>query len=287
VIFCCTLLHTLVKIRSHLFFMEDFSEFIQGQSLVDIPLQGRQFTWSNNQVWSKIDRFLLSPEWEEHYPYVSQSCLPRLLSDHFPLMLDCGMHREGKRYFKFENMWLNSDGFVEQVQRWWESYDFQGLPSFVLANKLKTLKVDLKKWNAEVFGDVGKKKKELLEGIKELECFEEARGLVEEERVRKSDMVKELEKTLLFEEDLWRKKSRALWLKEGDNNTKFFHRVANSHRRYNHVGVLRINRAMFTDPVVIKDHIVNYYDTLYTEQSSWRPRVDGISFYSIDADECL
>lgn len=42
---------------------------------------------------------------------------------------------------------------------------------------MKALKVDLKKWNAEVFGDVGKKKKELLEGIKELECFEEARGL--------------------------------------------------------------------------------------------------------------
>jgi hypothetical protein len=29
------------------------------------------------------------------------------------------------------------------------------------------------------------------------------------------------------------------------------------------------------------------YDTLYTEQSSWRPRVDGIYFSSIDADECL
>jgi hypothetical protein len=34
------------------------------------------------------------------------------------------------------------------------------------------------------------------------------------------------------------------------------------------VGVLRINGAMSTDPVEIKDHIVNYYDTLYTEQSS-------------------
>jgi hypothetical protein len=33
--------------------------------------------------------------------------------------------------------------------------------------------------------------------------------------------------------------------------------------------------------------IVNYYDSLYTEQSSWRPRVDVISFFSIDADECL
>jgi len=52
--------------------MEDFSEFIHEQSLVDVPMHGRQFTWSNNRGWSKIDRFLLSLEWEEHYPDVSQ-----------------------------------------------------------------------------------------------------------------------------------------------------------------------------------------------------------------------
>jgi hypothetical protein len=247
---------------------------------------GGLFIWSNNRVWSKIDRFLLSSEWEEHYPNVSQRRLPRLLLDRSPLLLDCGTHREEKRHFKFENMWLKSDGFVEQVQWWWESYDFQGLPSYVLAKKLKALKADLKKWNEEVFGDVGKKE-ELLEGIKELEGLEESRGLVEEEQVRKSGMIREMEKTLLFEEVNWRQKSRALWLKERDNNTKFFHRVANSHRRYNHVGALRIHGVMSTDPMEIKEHIVNYYDTLYTEQSSWRPWVDGISFSSIDAEECL
>jgi hypothetical protein len=53
-------------------------------------------------------------------------------------------------------MWLKSDGFVDLVQHWWESYDFHGRPSYVLTKKLKTLKVDLKKWNAEVFGDVVK-----------------------------------------------------------------------------------------------------------------------------------
>jgi len=42
------------------------------------------------------------------------------------------------------------------------SYEFYGLPSYVLANKLKALKADLKKWNEEVFGDLGKKKNELL-----------------------------------------------------------------------------------------------------------------------------
>jgi hypothetical protein len=76
-------------------------------------------------------------------------------------------------------------------------------------------------------------------------------------------------------------------LKEGDNNTKFFHRVANSHRKYNHVGALRINGVMSSDPMEIKEHIVKYYDKLYTEQSAWRPRVDGLSFSSIDAEESL
>jgi len=51
-----------------------------------------------------------------------------------------------------------------------------------------------------VFGDVGKKKKELLEGIRELDSVDEGRGLEEEEKVRKIDMSRELEKTLLFEE---------------------------------------------------------------------------------------
>jgi len=65
------------------------------------------------------------------------------------------------------------------------SYEFSGLPSFILANKLKALKTDLKKWNEEVFGDIGKKKKELLKGIRELDLVEECRCLEEDEKVRK------------------------------------------------------------------------------------------------------
>jgi hypothetical protein len=118
-------------------------------------------------------------------------------------MLDCGVPKGGSKCFKYENMWLKSDGFVDQVKTWWMSYEFYGLPSYVLANKLKALNVDLKKWNEEVFGDVGKKKNELLEVIRELDLIEECRCLEEEERVRKIDMSRELEKTLIFEEMNW------------------------------------------------------------------------------------
>ena len=41
-------------------------------------------------------------------------------------------------------MWLKMEGFVEKFQGWWNSYTFDGTPSFVLASKLKALKEDLK-----------------------------------------------------------------------------------------------------------------------------------------------
>jgi hypothetical protein len=100
-------------------------------------------------------------------------------------------------------------------------------------------------------------------------------------------MVRELEKTLLFEEMSWRQKSRALWLKEGDKNTKNFHRVANSHRKFNQVNSLSINRTISRNPAEIKEHIVQYYNNLYFENCSWRPRVEGLSFLSIDVDESI
>jgi hypothetical protein len=88
---------------------------------------------------------LLSTEWDEYFPDVSQRYLPQLLSDHYSLLLDCGVGRRGRRSFKFENMWLQVKGFVEQVKRWWGSYIYEGTSSHVFAQKLKALKVELKK----------------------------------------------------------------------------------------------------------------------------------------------
>ena len=96
---------------------------------MDIPIVGGSFTWSNRCTWSKIDLFLLSEEWEEYFPDISQRQLPRLLSDHI-LLLDCRVERRGSRPFRFENMWLHAEGFVEQVKKW-RSYNYEGKSSYV------------------------------------------------------------------------------------------------------------------------------------------------------------
>lgn len=38
---------------------------------------------------------------------------------------------------------IKAEVFVEKVHSWWDSYNFQGSPSYRIANKLRALKVDL------------------------------------------------------------------------------------------------------------------------------------------------
>ena len=115
----------------------------------------------------------------------------------------------------------------------------------------------------------------------------EGRSLSGTERSRKTLVVEELEKMALLEEISWRQKSKAIWLKEGDKNTKFFHRLANSHRRYNSISSLLINGEMSTDPNSIADNITHFYTNLYSEEAAWRPKLDGIEFLMIPREEAM
>jgi hypothetical protein len=263
----------------------EFADFIMDHGLMDLPLGGGVSTWSNSLSWSRLDRFLVSPDWEMGYPGLVQRKLLRVCSDHAPIMLTRGDLHYGKRSFKFENMWLKEEGFVDKVRDWWGSFSFDGTPSFVLAKKLQALKGKIKEWNSEVFGDVGARNKAWAEEVQLLDSIEESRGLSDEEKERRSRLVSDLEGSLLQEEICWRQKSRIRWLKEGDKCTKFFHQVANANRRSNTIDSLHVNGTPISDPDAIKSHIVNFYESLFSEPSSWRPRVDNLEFEALSVDE--
>jgi hypothetical protein len=63
--------------------MMEFSDFISELGLMDLPLSRVLSMWFNNSSWSRLDRFLVSPDWETNYPRLLQKRVPRLCSDHF------------------------------------------------------------------------------------------------------------------------------------------------------------------------------------------------------------
>lgn len=198
--------------------MVEFNDFINEEALVDLSLEGCSFTWfrgRERRQCSRIDRFLYSTDWGEQFGGSSQSCLPRVVSDHAPLLLESGSIEKRKSPFRFENMWLAETGFIDWVRAKWKSYEVEGRPCFRLARKLKFLKKDLKVWNREVFGRVEIKIAHLMEEVSRLDIQEGERGLASNEAAHREGLKVEIKRLFISEEISWRQKSRELWLKGG------------------------------------------------------------------------
>jgi hypothetical protein len=67
-----------------------------------------------------LDRVLVSPKWETHFPLTVLRATTCLGSDHTPLVLDTGsrLSRSPNRFF-FETSWLELPGLKEMVVDHW------------------------------------------------------------------------------------------------------------------------------------------------------------------------
>ncbi|RVW28457.1 hypothetical protein CK203_096162 [Vitis vinifera] len=100
-------------------------------------------------------------------------------------------------------MWLRAEGFIDKFKEWWQSYNFWGKPSFVLAKKLQALKCNLKKWNKEVLGNVSARKDVALEQLNHWDVLERLRPLLEEDRRSQRTARDEYSHFTILEETSW------------------------------------------------------------------------------------
>ena len=91
-------------------------------------------------------------------------------------------------------------------------------------------------------------------------------GLNNMENVEAIKRVKEEINTQLYNDELhWRQRSRSIWLKVRDKNTKFFHQRASQRRRKNHIsGVLDNDWVWWEFDVGIATVAEKYFQDLFT-----------------------
>ncbi|RVW27818.1 hypothetical protein CK203_107068 [Vitis vinifera] len=154
---------------------------------------------------------------------------------------------------RFENMWLLHPEFKEKFRDWWQ----------------------------ECTVEVGKvtSRIDLIEQERNLNL-----DLVSERTLRR----KELEDLLLKEEVQWKQKSKVKWIKEGECNSKFFHRVAIGRRSRKFIKSLISERGETLSNIeVISEEIVNFFGKLYSkpEGDSWR--IEGIDWTPISGESAV
>lgn len=70
--------------------VESFDNFIIDAGVIDLPLNGRKFTWykQDGSYKSRLDRAMINCNWATRWPSSSQRGLPRSISDYCPLLLE-------------------------------------------------------------------------------------------------------------------------------------------------------------------------------------------------------
>ena len=67
-----------------------------------------------------IDRVFMSTDWASVFPDVHLKALPRLGSDHTPLVINtCAFSIPKEKFFRFEKWCLEVEGFREVVHKAW------------------------------------------------------------------------------------------------------------------------------------------------------------------------
>ena len=125
------------------------------------------------------------------------------------------------------------------------------------------------------------KKLEALEQLGQWDAKERDRALPVEEFKEKRRAVDEFKKWVELEEIFWRQKSRELWLKKRDKNTRSFHKMANAYRRRNFLKKLRVNGVCLERENSIKEGVAGAFQLLLSETGEWRPSMEGLTFNSL------
>ena len=81
------------------------------------------------------------------------------------------------------------------------------------------------------------------------------------------------------------KNPEKFWLKEGDRNTRFFYRMANSHRRRNSISNIRINGRRFVKEAEVKEGLVGAFQSLLSASNNWCPPYPDLYFNLIGEDQ--
>ncbi|KAL5571254.1 hypothetical protein UlMin_020851 [Ulmus minor] len=221
--------------------IDEFRNAVDDCLICDLGFVGDPFTWCNNRpndlIYERLDRGFGNIDWVNRFPNTTVEHLEAVCSDHRPLLFSFGLSQgivrcgRKKRFnrFHFEEAWSNDPGCGEVISSCWEAPSVLGSAAS-LRDKLDWCGLKLQRWGRYNFKKLGSDIKLLRQKLSSLSSSHSVQDWEESNRLQKILV------GLMHKEELyWKQRSRVNWLKDGDKNTKFFHRKASNRRFKNEI----------------------------------------------------
>lgn len=228
--------------------------------LSEFGYEGYPFTWFNGREGSeniqcRHDRAMGNEGFNNYFSPIRVIHLTRFGSDHAAILV----HREvdpnvvcRKRVhvFRFEDIW-SKDPRCEKLIN--SSMDWETKVSVV-----QGLNNDFQEYRVS---EVKKGISRLENQLKEAHLWDGSPDNI----IKFKELEKEHGELLQVEEVIWRQKSRAVWLKDGDKNTKFFHGKENQRRKINEISKMKDEHGiLWRGDKNVERLLVNYFSSLFT-----------------------
>lgn len=209
-------------------------------------------------IQCRLDRAIGNEDWHHCFSHTNVEYLRLWGSDHRPILTRfLSVKKSGTRAFKFDKRWLGKGGFRDAI--------LQGLndPSVFcnedLHERIARCRKFISRWKRANPSNAAKKIEEIKAQLEQAQ--------VDDDFSHEAILSLKWNICAAFrdEELYWKQKSRANWLREGDQNTKFFHATTKQRRARNRFTRLRKADGVWAET---EDDIelvaTRYFQTLFT-----------------------
>ena len=130
-------------------------------------------------------------------------------------------------------MWLEEKGCRDTVESAWH-FNAPGQAMTRVEGKINHCQTKFKWWSRMAIGNITNLLKEKKAALRKADEEAIARRSIN----RVTRLKREINDLLSKEEKMWKQRSRALWLHEGDRNTRYFHSRATHRYQRNRIEAL-------------------------------------------------
>ncbi|GKV47795.1 hypothetical protein SLEP1_g54657 [Rubroshorea leprosula] len=230
---------------------------------------GCHFTWTKKRngrtvMRERLNRAVLNLSTMEEFSTAKLINLPRLCSDHHPILLNIQPNSAVRRPRgppRFEVAWLTREDFGAVFENAWKSHNV------TLARAIEETSKACFAWGKESFGDIFKQKRLLVARLTGIQNSSDYQYSVFLQKLE-GELLTEYHRILHAEELFWCQKSRVEWINSGDRNTSFYHTSTIVQRNRNRITTLKIDDNWVDDDMQLRSHVRSFFQELFVAKQT-------------------